>query len=458
MNKNDKWKKVVDEWVTPSRSRHEQEDILFMSDVEAAIRKSGQRFAYILSIMTAVAFFSFLVWAKFAILDEVTRGDGQVIPSSRIQVIQNLEGGIVSEMLVNTGEIVEKGQVLLRIDNSTAESTFEESQSRYNHLIGMIARLEAEIEGKPLSFSEQLKEKAPDIVADQTEQFEINKQQKQAQIQVLQSQANQRSQEVKEMRSRLQQLENNLSILREEYNMTAPLVTSGAMSRVDLLRIQGQVTDLEGEISTIKYSIPRAQSAASEAVQKINEAKATMNAEASKELASARAEAESISKTLTAGEDKVSRTQVRSPVRGTVKEMMVNTVGGVIKPGEDIMEIVPLDDTLLVEARVKPTDIAFIRPDQKAVVKITAYDFSIYGGLEGKVEQISADTIQDEEGNSFYRVQVRTNETSLAHKGEVLPIIPGMTATVEILTGHKSVLDYILKPILKAQQNALRER
>ncbi len=456
--KKDSLKKVVDEWVTPSRSRAEQEDILFMSDVEAAIRKSGQRFAYLLSVMTALTVLIFIIWAKFAILDEVTRGDGQVIPSSRVQVIQNLEGGIVSELMVNEGEIVEKDQVLLRIDNSTAESTFEESQARYYHLLGMIARLEAQIEGKALNFPDVLKEKAPDIVTNQTEQFGINKQQQQAQVQVLQSQANQRSQEVKEMRSRLQQLENNLSILREEYNMTAPLVSSGAMSKVDLLRIQGQVTDLEGEISTIKLSIPRAQSAAGEAQQKINELKATMNADASEQLSSAKAEAESLSKMLTAGQDKVSRTQVRSPVRGTVKELMVNTVGGVIQPGEDIMEIVPLDDTLLVEARVKPTDIAFIRPDQKAVVKITAYDFSIYGGLEGKVEQISADTIQDDEGNSFYRVQVRTNETSLAHKGDVLPIIPGMTATVEILTGQKSVLDYLLKPILKAQQNALRER
>lgn len=453
-----KWTKVVDEWVTPSRTHGEQEDILFMSDVEAAIRKSGQRFAYVLSVMTAVTVIIFLIWAKFAILDEVTRGDGQVIPSSRIQVIQNLEGGIVSELLVRAGQIVEKDQVLIKIDNSNASSTLEESQSRYNHLTAMIARLEAEIEGKTLTFPENLEKDGADIIADQREQFAINKQQQKAQVSVLQSQANQRSQEVKEMRSRLRQLENNLGILREEYNMTAPLVTSGAMSRVDLLRIQGQVTDLEGEIGTIKLSIPRAQSAANEALQKIKEVKATMNAEASKELAAARSEAESISKILTAGEDKVSRTQVKSPVRGTVKELKINTVGGVIQPGEDIMEIVPLDDTLLVEGRVKPTDIAFIRPDQKAVVKITAYDFSIYGGLDGKVEQISADTIQDEEGNSFYRVQVRTNETSLAHKGEVLPIIPGMTATVEILTGHKSVLDYLLKPILKAKQNALRER
>ncbi len=452
------WNKIIDEWVTPSRGLAEQEDIIFMSDVEAAIRKSGHRFAYVLSIMTALAVFSFIIWAKFAILDEVTRGEGQVIPSSRIQVIQNLEGGIVSEILVNQGEIVEKDQVLLRIDNSTAESTFEESQSRYNHLIGTMARLEAEIEGKDLVFPKMLQENAPEIIIDQREQFAINKQQKQAQIQVLQSQASQRSQEVKEMRSRLRQLENNLKILREEYNMTAPLVSSGAMSRVDLLRIQGQVTDLEGEISTIKLSIPRAQSAVNEARQKIEEVEATINAESSRELASVRAEAESLSKILTAGQDKVSRTQVKSPVRGTVKDLMVNTVGGVIQPGADIMEIVPLDDTLLVEARVKPTDIAFIRPDQKAVVKITAYDFSIYGGLEGKVEQISADTIQDDEGNSFYRVQVRTDETDIKHKGEVLPIIPGMTATVEILTGQKSVLDYILKPILKAKQNAMRER
>ena len=183
-----------------------------------------------------------------------------------------------------------------------------------------------------------------------------------------------------------------------------------------------------------------------------------MQTEASDELSTTRAELKSISQSLFAGQDRVTRTSVTSPVRGTVKDLKLNTVGGVIQPGEDIMEIVPLDDTLLIEARVRPADIAFLRPDQRAIIKVSAYDFSIYGGLSAKLERISADTIKDEQGESFYYVYLRTEENSLLHQGEELPIIPGMTVTAEVLTGEKSVLDYLLKPILKAKDSALRER
>jgi adhesin transport system membrane fusion protein len=230
------------------------------------------------------------------------------------------------------------------------------------------------------------------------------------------------------------------------------------VSKIDLVRLRRERTELQGQISDVRGSIPRLRTAAGEAEQKITEYKSGYLADVSNQINEQRAELESLEKTLSAGADRVTRAQVRSPVRGTVKSINVNTIGGVIKPGEEIMEIVPLDDTLLVEAKIRPADIAFIRPEQPATVKITAYDFSIYGGLKGKVEHISADTIQDEEGDHFYRVQVRTQETALTHRGERLPIIPGMTATVEILTGQKSVLDYLMKPILRAQEQALRER
>ena len=218
------------------------------------------------------------------------------------------------------------------------------------------------------------------------------------------------------------------------------------------------MADLEGEINTIRLSIPRLQSAAKEARQRVEEVVLSAKAAISEELNKARAELNSVTETLLAGEDRVTRTAVRSQVRGTVKEIKQNTVGGVIRPGEDIIEIVPLDDTLLIEAQIRPADIAFLRPGQKAMVKVAAYDFSIYGGLEAKVEHISADTIKDEQGENFYRVYLRTGQNALLHQGNELPIIPGMTATIEILTGHKTVLDYILKPILKARDQALRER
>lgn len=230
------------------------------------------------------------------------------------------------------------------------------------------------------------------------------------------------------------------------------------MPRIDLIRIERQVADLEGEINTIRLSIPRLQSAAKEARQRVEEVVLSAKAAVSDELNNARAELNSVTETLLAGEDRVTRTAVRSRVRGTVKEIKQNTIGGVIRPGEDIIEIVPLDDTLLIEAQIRPADIAFLRPGQEAVIKVAAYDFSIYGGLQAKVEHISADTIKDEQGENFYCVYLRTGQNSLVHQGNELPIIPGMTATIEILTGNKTVLDYILKPILKARDRALRER
>jgi adhesin transport system membrane fusion protein len=334
----------------------------------------------------------------------------------------------------------------------------KEREARYNYLQGMVARLNAEINGTPLTFPEVLKEKAPQVITEQINQYNLRRSQQSAELSVLESQVSQRSQEVREMGARLSQLNSNLSLKQQELNMRRPLVDQGAMSKVELLRIQGEVTDLQGEINTISTSVPRARSAVSEAEQRIGEAKAKTKADAQQELGAAKAEMDSLTQTVTAGEDKVARTQLKSPVRGTVQQMKVNTVGGVIKPGEDIIEIVPLNDVLRIEAKVPPKDIAFIRPGQDTNVKITAYDSSVFGGLTGTVEAISADTIQNEKGESFYRVTIRTHESVMMHHGKPLPIIPGMTANVQILTGKKSVLDYLLKPIMKARQDALRER
>ncbi|MEQ8355943.1 MAG: HlyD family type I secretion periplasmic adaptor subunit [Kiloniellaceae bacterium] len=437
----------------------DRDDLDFMPDVHAATRHRGRRFAYILTVIS-IAFFAVMgLWAQQAILDEVTRGEGTIIPSSRIQVIQNLEGGILAEILVNEGDIVERGDPLVRIENILAQANLQDARSQYLSLLAAEARLMAEIEGKDdVDFPLGVKNEAPTVAADQLRLFTARKRQLDAQISVLKSQAQQRKQEVAEIASRRRQLEQSLSLARDELAITAPLVQKGVMPRIDLIRVERQVADLEGEIRTLRTAIPRLQSAQLEAQQRIEEMRLTVQTEASDELSTTRAELKSISQSLFAGQDRVTRTSVTSPVRGTVKDLKLNTVGGVIQPGEDIMEIVPLDDTLLIEARVRPADIAFLRPDQRAIIKVSAYDFSIYGGLSAKLERISADTIKDEQGESFYYVYLRTEENSLLHQGEELPIIPGMTVTAEVLTGEKSVLDYLLKPILKAKDSALRER
>jgi len=438
---------------------YDRDDLDFMPDVHAATRHRGRRFAYILTVLS-VAFFAVMgVWAHYAVLDEVTRGEGTIVPSSRTQVIQNLEGGILAEILVHEGDIVQAGDVLVRIENTVAQASLEDARSQYLSLQATEARLMAELEGEDtVTFPAGVLEEAPTVAADQQRLFNARRRQLEAQINVLQSQAVQRKQEVAEMNSRRQQLQQSLGLARDELAIMAPLVQKGVMPRIDLIRIERQVADLEGEIRTIGAALPRLQSAQQEANERIEEMKLTAQTEASDELNKTRAERKSIEQSLFAGQDRVTRTAVTSPVRGTVKDMKINTVGGVIQPGEDIMEIVPLDDSLIVETRVRPADIAYLRPDQKAIIKVSAYDFSIYGGLSARLVRISADTIRDEEGESFYHVYLRTEENALHHRGETLPIIPGMTVTAEILTGEKSVLDYLLKPILKAKDSALRER
>ena len=437
----------------------DDEDLHYMPDVHRAVVRRGRRFAYILTYLTATFFVVMGVWSHYAILDEVTRGEGKVIPSSKTQVIQNLEGGILADILVREGDIVDKGTILVRIENTVAQSTHRDLRKQYLSLLATSARLEAELDDlDEIIFPEEVQVEAPAEVEAQLRLFKVHERQIAAQVSVLEAQKIQRQHEIGEAVSRRDQLIRSLALAREEKGITEPLVRKGILPRLDLIRIERQVTELNGEIQTINSTIPRLETSFQEAEQRIEELIVSSKAKISDEFIRTRNESSSIRETLFASGDRVTRTEVRSNVRGTIKELKFNTVGGVIAPGADIIEIVPLDDSLLIEAQVRPADIAFLRPGQKAIIKISAYDFSIYGGLKGTLERISADTIKDEQGESFYRVYLRTTENSLSRHGEVLPIIPGMTATAEILSGKKSVLDYILKPILKAKDRALRER
>jgi adhesin transport system membrane fusion protein len=437
----------------------DDEDLAYMPDVHRAARRRGRRFAYILSLATLLFFLVMLVWADRAVLDEVTRGEGKVIPSTKTQVIQNLEGGILAELAVREGDIVQEGAVLLRIDNSMAKANFRDLRGQYLALLAEAARLEGMIAGdETVSFPDEVLKGAPEEAIAQTRLFKAQQRQIKAQVAVLESQKSQRQQEIKEAQSRRAQLSGSLRLAREELDITEPLVRKSILPRLDLIRIERQVTDLEGEIRTVNATIPRLETALAEADNRIEELIVSTRAQMSDELGDVSSRIHSVSETLFASSDRVTRTEVRSPVYGTVKQIKFNTLGGVIQPGADILEIVPLDDTLLIEAQVRPADIAFLRPGQKAIIKVSAYDFSIYGGLDATLEQISADTIKDERGEHFYRVYLRTTESSLSRHGEALPIIPGMTATAEILTGEKTVLDYLLKPLLKAKDRALSER
>lgn len=417
-----------------------------------------RRFAHLLLATIVVFVILFFAWASFATLDEVTRGEGRVIPSSQVQVVQNLEGGIVAELMIREGQIVAPGDILLRINNVKAASDLKGARQRYFALLGSIARLKAEINETGIEFPNEVLTEAKRVALDETALFNARQDSLQSELEILRNQANQRDQEVAELENRIKQLERSVKLAEEELRITEPLAAKRVVSKVDLLRLQRQVNDLTGDLESSRLSVPRLQLAQREAHRRIEERFFSFRAEAQRELNTVQTEAAALAEFVAADADRVNRTDVRSPVRGTIKRLLVNTVGGVVQPGEDLVEIVPLEDTLLVEAQIRPSDIAFLRPDQNAVVKITAYDFSIYGGLDAEVENISADTITDERGESFFRVRVRTKDSTLKKAGEALPIIPGMTTQVDVLTGQKTVLDYLLKPILRVRDQALRER
>lgn len=430
----------------------------FMSEVDAAMYRRGHRWAYVLSLTICLMLAAFLIWTHFAILDEVTRGMGQVIPSQRVQVIQNLEGGILEETLVRENQIVEKGDILVRISNEMAQSSLKDVASQALEHQAAIARLQAEANGSTPQFSEELKTKAPGAVKDQMAIHQARMDQLNQEMNILRSQYSQRLQEASEMAIRRDQAARDLKLAQEQMGIAKPLMEKNVYPRVEYLSLERSVSSLSGTLQSLNVAIPRTQQAAQETKERQAQRQAEFKATALQQMSQHQVELNSKLHSLAAGQDRVTRTDVRSPVRGTVKQVILNTAGGVVKPGEPILEIVPLDDTLLIEANIKPADIAFLHPGQKAMVKITAYDFSIYGGLEGSVEQISADTIKDQKGDSFYKVKLRTQAAAIVYRGEKLPIIPGMTASVDVLTGKKSVLDYLLKPILKAKENALRER
>ncbi len=399
-----------------------------------------------------------LAWASLAKIDEVTKGEAKVIPSKQLQVIQSLDGGVVSEILVKEGQLVEAGQLLLKIDETRATSGVRESAAQAFALKTKLARLKALAEGHAFTPPEPREGNAEElrIVNEERQLYDARRSELNALVSISEQQLSQRQQELSEIRAKRESATRSLDFSQQELNKTRPLLASGAVSEVDVLRLERDLTRARGDMEQAGAQAARAQAAIMEATRKIQETDLSFRNEVRKELSDVLGRLNAINEGAVALADKVDKSQVKSPVRGRVQRLLANTVGGVVTPGKDIVEVVPLDDALVLEAKVQPRDIAFIHPGQAATVKFTAYDFSIYGGLDAVVENISPDTVTDEHGkNTFYVVRVRTKQTNFSDK---MPIIPGMTAEVDVLTGKKSVMSYLLKPVLKAHSYALRER
>lgn len=440
-------------------ARTRWEDADYMADTRAILVRGPRWAATLLLALVVYLVVLSVYWANKTVLDEVTRGNGTVIPSSQVQVVQNLEGGILSEIHIAPGDVVEAGQVLLRIDNTSFQSSFQENRGHRLALLARMTRLTAEVENAAPAFPDDVTAQRPDLIDSEMALYRSRGRERDSGIAILQQQAQQRQQELKELHSKARTEKTSYEFANEELKITAPLVKRGVMSKVELLRLKRQVGDLKGALEQTRLAIPRVTAAIAEAERRIEEKHLNFQTEALTALNEAKNEYASLTATIVAAEDRVQRTAVRSPVKGTVKQLKINTIGGVIRPGEDLAEIVPLEDRLLIEARIRPSDIAFIHAGQRANVKITAYDFAVYGGLDATVEQISADAIaaKEADGESFFLIRLRTDRSFLGPADEPLPIIPGMIASVDILTGEKTVLTYLLKPILRAYDTALRE-
>lgn len=446
----------------PTKSRKErivEKDIAYMSSLsQAALEKPTHKSQMIVWIILLVIVW-LIYWASVAELDKIVRGEGKVVPSSKIQIIQNLEGGIVEELFIQTGDMVKKGQILIKLDNTQFASSFGESELKESELLSKAQRLAAEAFDKPfkVNLDAEMDDYTKNLYQREYQLYQARQKQIKTTDRILVEQIEQKKLELQDAYSQQKQLTRSLNLLRKEVSFMKPLVKQGIASQVDLLKLEREENDALSELKAIEFSIPRIKSAITEARSKRIDAQEKFANEAHEELNKVLAEKEQLNQSISALQDRVDRTDIKSPVNGTVKQMFVNTIGGVVQPGSNIVEIVPDDDSLVLETKILPADIGFIYAGLKAKVKFTAYDFAIYGGLDGTVKQISADTITDEEGNSFYIARIETDKNHLGTEGAPLYLLPGMTASIDVIVGKHTVLDYILKPIIKARDIALRE-
>jgi adhesin transport system membrane fusion protein len=453
-----------------------QQDLEMADDVYGAMLTEVPGLHRLIIWSMAGLLLSFIVWAYFAALDKVTSGMGKVIPSSQIQIIQSLDGGVLEELFVEEGMQVTKGQPIARIDDTRFRSDFAEQKQEVDSLRVNIIRLRAELSSilidnhddwelqiqinkSVLEYPEDLTLYAGVMIKQQQDEYAGRLDNLINQVAIQSQQIKQREQEITELVSKIKTLDISYKLASKELDLTRPLAEKIIVSKIELYKLERSVNELKGELNAVRLLSPKLKSALQESILNRRESVLSYRAEVRAQLNELQNKLSRISESQVGTKDKVTKALILSPVIGTIKTIHINTLGGVVKPGETIAEIVPTEDRLIIQAKITPRDIGFIYPGLPAVVKITAYDFTRYGGLTGKVEHISADTTQDEEGNSFYLIRIKTDASSIKNKNdEAMPIIPGMMTEVDVITGKRTILEYILNPILRANEAALRER
>lgn len=435
-----------------------KDDHVYMQSLSAAVVQRSPRHIMVVILIMALFVLSAITWMSWAKVDVVIRGTGKVIPASQVQVIQSLEGGIISEILVSEGQLVEIDQPLVKISDIAFASSFEENRLLYFELLARASRLKAQGFAQEFVANPEVARISPSLNESEKNLFESRRQQLEETLSILDEQVNQQQSALQEAQSKKRQLDRSLAFMKKEIGIKRPLKDKGIISEVEFLQLQQRESEIEGELESVEISIPRFQSAIEEARFKKQKELLDYRNTAKKELNEVTAEISRIKETQSALEDRVKRTTLRSPVKGIVQRLHLNTIGGVLSPGNKVVEIVPQEDALLIELNIKPADIASVHEDQKARLKFSAYDFAIHGSLEGKVSFVSADTITNEEGISYYIVRVKPNEDFLGHESRPLPIKVGMTVEADIITAKKSILSYFLKPVYRGLDKALREQ
>jgi membrane fusion protein, adhesin transport system len=438
-------------------SKYSESDLAYMRSLSAAVvQRSPKHLMMIVFIMVAL-FFSAIAWMNWAEIDVVVRGNGKVVPSRQVQIVQSLEGGVVSEILVKEGDLVKAKQALLKLSDVAFSSSFQENRLLFSELQARSIRLQAEADGSDFDASMVKENIDPVVLESEKSLFESNRRQLDETLSILSEQISQHESALEEAQSKERRLKKTLALLKQEIKIKKPLVENRIISEIEYLQLQQREAEAEGELDIASISIPRLRSAIEEAKGKLEQNRLDFRNKAKLELNETLAELSRVAETQNALEDRVTRTTLRSPVDGVVKRLHANTIGGVVSPGNKILEVVPLGDSLLVEVQIKPADIASIDVGQKTRLKFSAYDFAIHGGIAGEVVFVSADTITNDEGESYYIVRVLPEQIYLDDTNKRMEIKVGMTSEADIITSKKTILEYLLKPINRGLQKALTE-
>ncbi len=442
----------------PKHSNLLEHELEYLESLSAAVLQKTPKRSKLILYFWLLTIAVFIIWANIAKVDEIVRSSGKVIPSGENKVVQNLEGGIVEEILVKEGESVSKGDILIKIKNIKSKSDLAQYISKKNELSAKLQRLYAQANLKPLVYKKSFKSKHPKLVKREESLYKTNLLDLQAKKDTLKKQIVQKNDILKETKAKIKNLKKSYGFIKEEIKISKPMVKEGIKSKVDFLKLQREANNVKTELDNSVNSIPAVKTSISEIKSKIKELELSFKTKSKKKYNDVAGELDRIEKKIVSFQDTVNRTNIKSPVDGIVKKLYVNTIGGVVKPGMDLVEIVPKDKNLIVEVKVRPKDIAFIYPGQKALVKFTAYNYSIYGGLKGKVIGISPDTVTDKKNKTYYIIRIKTDKERLTHNGKDLKIIPGMIVRADIITGKRTILDYILKPMLNSKDYIFTER